>query len=69
MMSYITKIQKSKFACINYVNWNIVDKVAILNSVYIFILQCNNKKDIHANTYLLNFSQLWNQRKDFENEN
>ena len=56
MMAYITKIQKSKFAHINFVNLTIVDKVAILNSMYIFILQGNNKKDIHANTYLLNFS-------------
>ena len=55
-MAYITKIQKSKFAHINFVNLTIVDKVAILNSMYIFILQGNNKKDIHANTYLLNFS-------------
>ena len=68
-MAYITKIQKSKFAHINFVNWTIVDKVAILNCAYIFILQGNNKKDILANTFLLNFSHLWNQRKDFENEN
>ena len=38
MMAYITKIQKSKFAHINFVNLTIVDKVAILNSMYIFIL-------------------------------
>ena len=38
MMAYITKIQKSKFAHINFVNWTIVDKVAILNCAYIFIL-------------------------------
>ena len=38
MMAYIAKIQKSKFAHINYVNLTILDKVAILNCVYIFIL-------------------------------
>ena len=38
MMAYITKIQKSKFANINSMNLTILDEVAILNAMYIFIL-------------------------------